>query len=270
MRHRGLAARAGDADDGQRRRRVAVESRRQTGQRRPRAGHHHLRDVDAEAVDGTLANDRHRARRDGVEREIVAVHLLADDADKDVAAEYHPRVVGDAAHLHVLVLAELDPLRDVHGAVLKQLAEQRHALLHLVLLRLVLLHRPLILLLTRARVAVVVVVEFVSVAEPRDGHVVVVVVVVVEVDRAVRLVEHIQRAQLVLVRDVVEVVIRHVHRPAQEVVVDEVVLGATVGLGPHRGNGTRGTAADAEPEAPAERATAPDRANGPRRRPRRG
>ena len=267
VRHRRLAARAGNADGGQRRGRVTVESRRQTGQRRPRAGHHHLRDVDAEAVDGPLANDRHRARRDGVEREIVAVHLLADDADEYVAAEYHPRIVGDAAHLHVLVLAELDPLRDVHGAVLEQLAEQRHALLHLVPVRLVLLHRPLLLLLTRARVAVVVVVEFVSVAEPRDGHVVViVVVVVVEFDRAV----HIQRAQLVLVRDVVEVVIRHFHRPAQEVVVDEVVLGATVGLGPHRGNGTRGTAADAEPEAPAERATAPDRANGPRRRPRRG
>ena len=207
-------------------------------------------------------------RRDGVEREIVAVHLLADDADVDVASEYHPRIVGDTAHLHVLVLAELDPLRDVHGAVLKQLAEQRHALLHLVLLRLALL-APLLLLLNRARARVVVVVEFVIVAEPRDGHGVV-IVIVVEGDRAVRLVEHIQCAQLVLTRDVVKVVIRHVHRPAQDVVVDEVVLGATVGLGPHRGNGTRGTAADAEPEAPAERATAPDRENGPRRRPRRG
>ena len=137
MRHRRLAARPGDAHGGERRRRVPVKGSRQPRQRRPRGRHHHLRGIDAQAFDRAFAHHGHGARRDGVEREIVPVHRVAGDADEDVAAQDDPRVVGDAAHLDVLILAELDPLRDVHGAVLEQLAEQRHALLHLPVVRFV-------------------------------------------------------------------------------------------------------------------------------------
>ena len=97
-------------------------------------GDDHLRRVLGQTGDRPVADDRHRAGRDRVQGVLVPVRLRAAAAHEDVPAEHRPRVVGDAAHLDVLVLAEVAPLLDVDAAVLEELAEQRDALLLLILL----------------------------------------------------------------------------------------------------------------------------------------
>ena len=130
----GLAVRAGDADGDERSARVAVKRRRETRERLFRVGDEHLRRVLGQTFDEPVAHHRHGAGRHGVQRVIVPVRLGAAAAHEDVPAENRARVVGDAAHLDVLVLAEVAPLLYVDAAVLEELAEQRDALLILRLL----------------------------------------------------------------------------------------------------------------------------------------
>ena len=97
-RRRRLAVGAGDADDRQPRRRVAVEARRGDRHRGADVVDLHLGHAEAERP---RDHERGRAALDGVGGEVVAVAGEAGHAEEQEAGLHHAVVVGQAGDLHV-------------------------------------------------------------------------------------------------------------------------------------------------------------------------
>jgi hypothetical protein len=95
-RRRRLAVRARDADDGQLGGRIAVEASRGLRHRRAYIGDHDLGDVDLYTA---LHDQRHRAGRDGLGGEIMAVTGEAGDAEEQGSRGHAAMIVGEAGDL---------------------------------------------------------------------------------------------------------------------------------------------------------------------------
>ena len=103
--HCGLAVRAGDAEHRERRRRIAVEARRDGAHGAPDARHPRLRHVEREQA---LDQRADRAVGHGVARELVPVDVGTRDTAVQRAGYDPATVVGDVQHDDVRVPYELE------------------------------------------------------------------------------------------------------------------------------------------------------------------
>jgi hypothetical protein len=105
-----LAEGAGHADQVDAARRVAVQLRGEEGERAARLGHDQRR----RARRGLARADRRGAAGEGLRNERHALRVRTGDGDEDVPACDAARVVGHAAHLHILPLdAAADGAREL-------------------------------------------------------------------------------------------------------------------------------------------------------------
>ena len=123
VRGRRLAVRAGDAGDLELARRLAEEDVRRGRHRRARGRHHQLRNL---RLDGPLDDEDDGAVLDRLAGEVVAVRVLAGDAEERRAGGDGARVVREVSHLDGVGAAE-DRLRCERGNEALELHMRRNA-----------------------------------------------------------------------------------------------------------------------------------------------